>query len=378
MALVAACAFAPWLLKNVYFYGNPVYPFLNAAVGWAAPAHWDNFLADARSRSLPAFSDPLSALKEVVAEPWMISVLGRDIDDWLSPAFLHLVPLALCLRWRLFDEDSNAPRASRIAVVFALAGYVAWFLSSELVRFILPVLPMISCALTISLMHGAYPRWVRLTASSAVLCLLMFNFRTTFGALMEVARWDYLTGRLTRREFLSNSHTGYGLPYYSAMEFINQNLPASSRVLFLGESRAYFCERDFIAASVFDHNPFWRAAGEAASLEDLRSRVGELGVTHVFLSPAQLYYRADFQAVVPIDIISKDTFRQFFANYFNKVFEDRQLGPDGRLQNWIIVYELLNTPRRDPNQPSTSPFEYVLSILRREGRLNLGGIRTKT
>ena len=147
------------------------------------------------------------------------------------------------------------------------------------------------------------------------------------------------------------------------MEYINERLPADAKVLFLGEPRAYYCERDFIAATVFDNNPFWVAARGAHSAEELLARAQKLGITHLFLNVNALYSNASRPTVMPKDIVMGKAFGDFWARYLEVVFEDRKKSVGGATTGWLIVYKLLDRPAADPRLSPGNPFRDVLQAL---------------
>lgn len=360
LAATAAAAFSPWLLKNFLFYGNPVYPFANKFFGPSGPANWELFLQDARSRDLIlALSSP-SGWWDLFIQPWVVSVPIREISDWLGPVFLMLLPGALVLRWR---KNPELPIAELAAAVLAAVGYCAWLATSTLPRFLVPILPLIVCVTILVVERGLFPSWLRRVWWVAALMASLLNFQMVMkSGGLALGKWDVLRGRVSRTAYLESEHMSYGAPYYAAMVFINK-LPRNAKVLFLGESRSYYCERDRIATTAFDHNPFWTAVRAAQSAGDIHARLKALGVTHVFVNEGQLFVHSAFPAVMPQDLVVTAKFGEFWARYLRKVFEKRETTTQGVVTGSLVVYELRAAPADDPKSFPGNPFWNVLGAM---------------
>jgi len=370
MIVVALAMFAPWLIKNIAFYGNPCYPFLHQLLGWAAPGDWRGFLADAHAQDWAQTFGSAAGWRSFLMHPWFISMSDSDIEDWLGLSFLMFIPWALRLRWGVLKEDAGVPAASTAIGLLSLAGYLVWALSSGLVRFMLPTLPFISCLAALAIARKPVPAWLRRAGWTAAIFSSTLNLQMTFqmGSAHASALWPLLLGHASRSDYLKAEHMGYGAPYYAAMEYINQHLPPDAKVLFLGDSRGYYCERDFIAPTVFDRHPFWDAAKDARSAEELLDQVKRLGITHIFVSANELYGNAGRPTVMPKDIIAGKVFGDFWDRCLEKVFEDRQRSKDGATTNWLIVYRLLDKPGNYLPGPSENPPRIILESARRQAR----------
>jgi len=122
-------------------------------------------------------------------------------------------------------------------------------------------------------------------------CNLLLNYalaRPVFGVV---------TGKETKGAFLRKTE-----PSYRAFQFINSNLPQSSKVLFQGMVKGYYCDRPYIwgdhpHSGVIDYRQF-------NSPEQLLGTLSELGISHIVrilnMPPVRLamypdYFRDNFQ-----------------------------------------------------------------------------------
>jgi hypothetical protein len=227
--------------------------------------------------------------------------------EWRADVFLAAAALALitCPAFLL-------PRGD---VVF-LALHFAWCLlgwyalTHRLDRFLDPASPSVAvlAGMGVVLVGRGWPRRV----ARGVLCGgLAFSLATA--VLIHAGLAGPGLARPTE-EFVGAvaARSTYCQP---AMEAINRRLPPDATVLFVGETRTFYCERRAIAATVFDRQPLDRMIGQAlASLapaepvkadgrlraaaapprrarrlpadvyEAIREGLAAMGVTHLYVS----------------------------------------------------------------------------------------------
>ncbi|HAH31828.1 MAG TPA: hypothetical protein DCL44_05890 [Elusimicrobia bacterium] len=368
MAAAALAAFAPWLIKNSLFYGNPVYPFLHNIFGHAAPALWPQFLADAQSRNLVQLFTTVEGWKSFFTTPWQISAGTQRISDWLGAVFLLFLPSLFTLPWGIFKRELSIPAVSTAAAALVIAGYFSWNLTSTQVRFLVPILPLLACVFAMAATKNTAPGFLRKTAWAAAIIFSIYNFQEIFiaGETSYIGRWDILAGRQARADYLKSQHLSYGLPYYAAMEYINGKLPPDAKVLFLGESRAYYCERKFIAATVFDDNPFWVQARKSGTGAELRDWLKVEGVTHIFISVNPLYAYAGFPTIIPRDICMGKVFKEFWNRYLQVVFEKRT--GQTSIEEWLLVLKVRDAPLESRDALPPDPFPGLIETFKAEGR----------
>lgn len=361
MAAGAGLMFLPWALKNLLFYGNPVYPFFHTHIGSASPAHWDMFLGDAHSRDLIRTFGSVAGWKGFLLLPWKATT-DQFVNYRISLAYLILVPASVLFYRDAIKKAVPVPAAVRAASWIAGIGLLAWGMTSDIVRFLIPTLLIGSAVLAIGFSKLQLPPWTRRAIMSLTLAISASNLIAVYldGTPGLSGKWTVLTGEKSQNEYLETAHTGYGQPYFAAMEFINRSLPENSRVAFLGESRAYYCDRDFIAATTFDNNPFWVAARDSGTADELHAKLKALGVTHIFLNAFQLYSTAGFPSVLPREVASRPSVSEFWGRYLSKVYEKRENDRVGRIKDWLVVYELKDSPLTGQNVHGSNPITDVL------------------
>ncbi|MBI2362563.1 MAG: glycosyltransferase family 39 protein, partial [Elusimicrobia bacterium] len=363
MAGVAACAASPWFLKNLAFYGNPLYPFLHGRLGSLRPADWQGFIEAAGSRDLHAAFTTWRGFWDLASLPLRCSLGTWPLGDWPGPVLVALVPGAFALRWRWLSAEEDPPAAWRVVAAMALGGALAWALASNLVRYIVPSLPLLAATTAIALERGAWPRWLKGAAWAGALRGSLMALQCAYRQGWGIGQWEYLKGKVAREAYLQTQRVTYGLPYYGAAAWVNAHTPPGAKVLVLGESRGYYLERDFVAATVYDYNPFWTEAAQAEDEDDLRARLAARGVTHILLSARQLHFRSGSSAVLPRELAGSDMLDRFMRRWAERLWEDRV--DAGTQPRWLTVYALRAAPQDQPG--FVNPLRVVLDVLSRQG-----------
>ncbi|MEW6359286.1 MAG: glycosyltransferase family 39 protein [Planctomycetota bacterium] len=253
---IALAVASPWFIKNLLCTGNPVYPLLWSVLGgrdWGAAqdAMWRKAHLTAGQESLTHF---------FFDSHYLVPIL----------AFVF-IPL-LILRGR------RQPTVFHLLGYFALC-YVLWLsFTYRPVRFLLPsaaVLPVLSA--------GGLTQINRRVASALAAPLLIFTLAEAglkatvggnFDALLYVGPDEQF--------FKDNTDFAAG---YEACRFLNSDeVPRNAKILFVGEARTFYCERDFIAPTVFNESVFENTLAAAGNPKDFAESLQRIGVTHILIN----------------------------------------------------------------------------------------------
>lgn len=305
----------PWLVRNAFDTGNPVYPLLNTLVG-------------GRPLPEPPAVDVFSYRRALYGEGWLgilsvplrVFVSGRDgdparFDGVLNPVFLLGFAAAL---WR------GADRRDRV-----LGGVAAGFLGFAFVstvfrsRYVVPVL----VPLALLLAAGA-ARWRRSGVPGTVLggltvVALVFNAAHLAALWNRVDPLAYLLGRQSIEEYVARF-----VPEYPVTAFANANLPADSRVYlaFLG-SRGYYWQRRYIYDPYLSGTRLCETIRNAGSGAEVALLLGRQGITHIASADALL-----------LDFVRNNLDDQEYARW--QRFAAAHLRPLFR-QNGVALYEVV-------------------------------------
>lgn len=208
-AVPAVLVAAPWYVKNAVLTGNPFYPHLFDGLNEAAAAELE--------RSMRSFGDGRGPLDFLVL-PVMLLVDGESFDagEWISPLFLAFAPLALLVL---------QPRRVRVAVSAAILVFVvAWFLTSQQARFLVPLMPPAAVLAALgALALAARGRAGRVVAVATFAVALAGGLAasTVYAARFAPAA----LGAEPEGEFLEKN-----VSIYEGVDWLNRNLGADDKV----------------------------------------------------------------------------------------------------------------------------------------------------
>jgi hypothetical protein len=261
-SLGAALPLAPWLLRNLWITGNPVYPFLPGLFASAGDATLQAQRADAQG-ALRFLSDPLRVAT--------LGALGPR-DGSVGPLYLLLAPLAV---WCGVHTRGLA----RLLLVGSAAGVLGWAMTPPTARYLTPVLvplAVLAGAGIASLLDATRGRArIALSTTAAVVCV--------WSMLAGVDRESVARAAVTLGRDRPDAALVRWASYWPAVEAVNL-LPASSRVLLVGESRTLYFEREVLFEDPFRTPLLAEIAEHAGSADAIAAELRERGVTHVLLN----------------------------------------------------------------------------------------------
>jgi hypothetical protein len=323
LATFGFCALfaAPWYLRNLFFMGNPAYPFL-----WGGP-YWDSFRANWFGRfGTGLLNTPLHLL----TAPWDATVSGVEgkvgYQATLGPLLLILLPLIIFIM-RTRDEGRKVAFS---LIAFSAILYAFWsagVAESELL-------------LQTRLLFPAFPAFALVAAYAFdrldVLDIPQFSFKrfTSFVILIALASTalgyaldfagdnplGYLAGTESRESWLARHLGGY----FDATVFMNTKLPADAKILFLWEPRFYYVNRSVQPDSTVDNSPHLQSLySTTASLADALRRAG---YTYILVNRAGLENLLETHGH-PVSLAELVTLNELTAGYVRQVYPDKPLEP---------------------------------------------------
>lgn len=274
--VLAFIPLSPWLMKNMVWTGNPLFPFLTGILGSGGGGGVS--LGEGSGLGIFTKRELLYGenLWQIIALPLRVFFVGRDdqpqyFDGVLNPILILFLPWSFKGKW--IEEK-------KLLFTFALIYFFyAIFLTDLRIRYILPIVP----PLVILLVYGIHNVYLRiahpLVLYGVVTFLLALNGVYLWNYSHALAPFDYLRGRESREAYLSRM-----LPEYPAVQYINYGVPSAARIyfLFIGR-RVYYCERDYFHDA--DDNPWilLRMIQSAHDGSDIQLKLREKGLTHLLI-----------------------------------------------------------------------------------------------
>jgi len=327
---VALLVASPWLIRNVANTGNPTYPLLYRVFdgrNWT-PEQDAKFEKAHRTEDsstldmIPAFGmrfwrfalwrdQPEGGVANPPAAPLLLlfGLIPIAMGDRRSTRVLlyFVILFLLAAAARRFASPNVYPEATLMIFAVGVLGLItcsaflltqgdaiflalqfalwliAWnALTHTIDRFLDPATAAVAVLAGIGLasIGGGWPRRVAgwlVPASLGYAAIAAFVIHgIPLGAGLGVTTQEFL-------EAVFKDST-YCQP---AIEAINRGLPDDATVLFVGESRSFYCQRRVIAPTVFDRNPIDAIlATEGPGRPESRVRDGlrALGITHIYVN----------------------------------------------------------------------------------------------
>lgn len=269
----------PFYLRNAWFMGNPVYPFLFGG------RFWDAFLTQWYS----------GAGSGLLSQPWthwlafpFRVVAGIDdlsyVDGRIGPWWLILAPWAVFWILRRVRRISALVWATGPYLVLGLAAWLwgaMWSKNLWQARLLLPVLFPLALWMGhavqgLRLLHGpAQPAWRTWTARLLALSV----FVVLLEHILAFVRMDgpaVLTGALTRDDFYRRH-----IPAYAELRAVLRQLPPDAHVYALYELRRYDLPRALLPDTLLAHWAY--SLSRYGSPEAAARAWAAAGYTHVLL-----------------------------------------------------------------------------------------------
>ena len=283
----ALLAVGPWLVKNQFETGNPVYPLAFSKFGGRGlDAQWAEQWAHAHGRKW---------LDSVTAEARDLAVKLFDVaavNDWQSPLMFALLPLAFY--WR-----SDRRRLTSLCVYSTWIFLVWWTMTHHIDRFWLPLLPFTALLAGCGAVW-AERVWSRWLTGAVIVGCCVFNF-----AFCVTGLGGYNAG-LTDLNYARDFAARLTSPEVAWLNdrYKSGELPLDAKVLCVGEAELFDAEFPYYYNTVFNRSLLeeWCAprSGEEAAVgirdpEEIRATFAQYGVTHVLVNWSEvLRYRTTY------------------------------------------------------------------------------------
>ena len=255
--IVAVSVSGVWYVRAAWHHGNPVYPFFQETITGSGKA------------TLPADKAPLGrgAVNLAIA-PWAVTMHPEQFGGrghQLGIVFLAVLPgLAVCRRLRGLG----------LLLQIGLGYFIGWYLLRQNVRFLVPLVPLVSVAVVWVWMEcRRLPAWPRRLFALAMAAMLLFNVAVCLRRARDKAA--VALGWETRDSYLSRCE-----PTYAIASWANA-LDPRMQLLSIEQRTFYF------AGSATRESLYRRRTGYDRQLgrpSDLSRRLRADGFTHLLLA----------------------------------------------------------------------------------------------
>jgi Dolichyl-phosphate-mannose-protein mannosyltransferase len=295
-AAIALAVSSPWLIKNLIWFHNPIYPFISGELASFDQGEPRYFTAEDEQK-LDAHFDAAKT-----ARPQEFQVVKQKLDQAARDGIqrhpmrfweyytqphkyfmgdYHHYPsyLFLVLPFLLF-----VPRNRWVTWLLLVSVVVFFMLSSTswIARFLLmiyPALTIVSAYTLVQLCNRFAGRRAEEASLLVVAALLMLQIGVSGKFISSMGNLKFLSGETSRHEFLS------GLFYYPPIAFMNESLPANAGVFSLGGEMCYHLQRPYISDGSWDATEWRRLLIRNATLEAVNNDLKRQGISHVLFAP---------------------------------------------------------------------------------------------
>ena len=304
--VIALAVASPWYIKNAIWFHNPIYPFVTGEVATYGENSVRYFNADderkldahfaAAQKEIPAIVAAqdqelrVAANSRVERHPMRLwgfffkpnTYLMAEPNQFPNYLFL-LIPLVIFLKpnrwiWWLL--------ALSLAFVFSVT-FTAW-----IARYLVPAYPALTivAAYTLAALSRRFesrPSIARRIPGYGLAIVLVPVLTAWLYSMQYFQSLNYLTGFNSRHTFLAR------LSFYRPLDFINQNLPPTARVLTIGAQMNYGLQRLHYADESWFATKWRRLLVQNDSLEAVNDQLKAQGFTHVFYSKSLSIFAAE-------------------------------------------------------------------------------------
>ncbi|MFM9903101.1 MAG: ArnT family glycosyltransferase [Pyrinomonadaceae bacterium] len=272
--LLAGVIASPWYIRTWVETGSPVFPFYMSI--WPGKANgWDversNLFQGMNSRYGGTDTNKLNYL----TAPARVSIMAQperpeNYDGVLGFAFLIGLPLLVWALWK-FDLAVEIKIMSCVAAIM----YLFWLFSSEQLRYLLPIVPLLAIAIAAAAekIGGAVSKVARCALIAASVCGLL----TTFAWFCQRAPLRVVLGGETRDRYLTRN-----LDYYPYYQSINNDTAPDARIWLINMRRdTYNIDRPVFSDYLFEDWTLRKMLWESRTVQELRAKTAAMGIKYV-------------------------------------------------------------------------------------------------
>jgi hypothetical protein len=312
----ASIAPLPWLLKNFFAVGNPIFPFAYKFLGtgdvWSgsSAAHYFRLLTEYDHTS--QFANWLIHTPSLLINQPLKFGGGFDVlGDFGWPVFLLAFPLFF------FQKEI---RGVRWLGVYTVCSVLIWYFSKPVLRFLVPVLPLFVLTVGVTLiLLATSDRSKKTIVFWGIVPWLVSNLFLYVLFANDLKLFDVAIGAVSRPDFLNRR-----LIYEPAYDFINGHLTDADRIFLLGEQRTYRLQRPFDAANLFAESPLANVCNHSLSANDALAYFRDNHITYLLISEGEIA-RLGGLGAFGFDANGSSQLYRFIATRTAVAFEERSV-----------------------------------------------------
>ncbi len=277
--LLAGVIASPWYLRTWAETGSPIFPFYMSIWEGKAPG-WDVDRSNLFQLMNSQYGGADKTVVDYLIAPWNISVtaqpeIAANFDGVLGVAFLIGLPLLIFALWKL-DLRVEAKIFSGVALVM----FLFWLFSSQQLRYLLPILPLLAIAIAAAVESMSDRRDILNKAAkfsigfAAIACIA-----TSAAWFLQKAPLRVVLGGETQDEYLARN-----LDYYPYYQWLNSESSADAKVWLINMRRdSYHLDRPYFSDYLFEDLTLKELLWASDSARDMRDAAAKRGFNFILV-----------------------------------------------------------------------------------------------
>lgn len=275
--MLAGVIASPWYLRTWVATGSPVFPFYMSIWKGDAPG-WDVDRSNLFQTMNSNYGGTGKGVADYVSSPFTTAIIAQPeraelFDGVIGVVFLMGMPLLI---WGLWKFD--LPVELRISTGVAGIIFLFWLFSSQQLRYLLPVLPMLSIAIVAAAeVISRSTKELRTAAYAGLATASVSALLVTTAWFLQRSPVRVVLGGETRDAYLTRQLDYY--PYYAA---VNKESPADSKVWLINMRRdTYNLERPYFSDYIFEDWTLRKMIWESRNTEELRAKTVAMKIQYI-------------------------------------------------------------------------------------------------
>jgi len=273
LALAGVLA-SPWYISNLVKTGSPIFPFYQNLLSGQAIG-WDKERSQLLQLFLANYGGSPKSILDYAAAPFYLSLVAQPdkatfYDGVIGISFLVGVIILIIAFLKLQLE-------SEVKIILGTAGtlYFCWLFSSQQIRFLLPMLSLLSIMIAVAVKKASTKNHL----SQILLLTTVCGLSVTFAWFLKENPVRVVLGGEAREEYLQRR-----LDYYPYYKIINTQLTSDAKVWLINMRRdSYHINRSYFSDYTFEDYTLVKYLNEADNLSELRACVKADGITHLMI-----------------------------------------------------------------------------------------------
>lgn len=300
---LALAVASPWYIKNAIWFHNPIYPFVTGEVAEFGPNGVRYFNAEDERKLDAHFEAARKAIPDVVAAQQ--EELASAANARVERHPMRLWEFFFRPQAYLMAEPYQFPNYLFLVIpliVFLKPGKWNWWLlilalgfvfsvtaTAWISRYLVPAYPALTIVAAYTL-DALSTRSKPAIAKRIPVYALALAFIPVITACVASLRYfhsvQYVTGASSRNAFLTR------LSFYQPLDFVNRELPATARVMMIGDQMNYGLKRSYYADESWFVTKWRRLLVQNDSLDAVNEKLKQQGFTHIVYGPGLFPFAA--------------------------------------------------------------------------------------